>query len=108
VCICLVASSLSLSLPLSADVSILGGFICLTSLSTRGGAVASLIAALWNAIHQYMGPSFVGGCRPIDTESLLLISHQGAGGASDGRKWEIVFTHRNYFVPLETVIAKRI
>jgi hypothetical protein len=69
--------------------------------------VASLIAALWNAIHQYIGPSFVGGCRPIDTESLL-ISHQGGGGAGGGRKWEIVFTHRNHFVPLETVIAKRI
>lgn len=75
------------------------GLLCLASLSSnRSSGLARVVGTLWTAV-QWIAPSQVGGCRPIDLSSKLKTSH-----------WDIV-QHgvvEPRRVASEVVIAKRV
>ena len=76
------------------------GLLCLSSLSFGQGpwSVTGVIAGLWNAIHTF-SPASVGGCRPLDLVEVL---------SRDAGAWEVVFVHHDAWLPMESVVARKL
>jgi len=74
-----------------------GGLVGIASLSVGSGPVSQTISSIWNALHT-LSPILVGGCRPVDTAKLIE-QHKG--------RWTLEFVHRNPWLPLESVVARK-
>ncbi|GMQ80820.1 MAG: class I SAM-dependent methyltransferase [Rhodothermia bacterium] len=75
-----------------------GGLLCLSSLSTGSGFASRMVARLWTAVHK-LGPSLVGGCRPIELAGVLSSS-----------EWRLRY-HAHvapFAIPSEVVVADRL
>lgn len=73
------------------------GLLCLSSLSTGRGLLASLVARGWTRVHAVY-PALVGGCRPLDLLSWV-----------PSQQWSV--RHHAHLVPFgvpsEVVVAQR-
>ena len=74
-----------------------GGRLCLVSL-TKGTALFSrLVTSAWTRLHLF-SPTLVGGCRPLELQTLL-----------EGSRWQLEYVQTvvAFGIPSEIVIAKR-
>lgn len=73
------------------------GLLCLSGLSSGVGLGSRVVAQVWRWI-QFLRPSLVGGCRPVDLLPFLAES-----------QWQIRHHARvvSYAVPSEVVVAER-
>lgn len=74
-----------------------GGLICLVSLTEGIGPLSGLVMAIWKRLFA-VGPSLVGGCRPIQLRARF---------ASPG--WEILHQRKvaAFGIPSEIVVARK-
>jgi len=73
------------------------GLLCLASLSTGNGGLASVMASVWTRVHAFW-PALVGGCRPLDLLSWVPT-----------QRWTILH-HRHlvpFGIPSEVLVAQR-
>ena len=75
-----------------------GGYACLASLGHGVGWVSRWVSWLWSRVFA-MKPSLVGGCRPVDLDGFIDVTH-----------WRLVYRHTltPFGVPSEVRILERI
>lgn len=90
-------SDIALLLSAAHRLLVPGGRLCLVSL-TKGTALFSrLVTSAWTRLHRF-SPTLVGGCRPLELQTLLEVS-----------RWQLEYVQTvvAFGIPSEIVIAKR-